>query len=103
VTLDTVTVPTEVVLWRGTPSSTRTQCIDMNVGGDLALFTVERVDGTAIRTVEILSCGNGQYGGLGNALFCNAQSVPVRAKVVSGLLECTLRHESSPHVTAFDM
>jgi hypothetical protein len=63
----------------------------MNVGGDLAFFTVERVDGTAIRTVEILSCGNGQYGGLGNALFSNAQSVPARAKVVSGLLECTLR------------
>lgn len=89
VTLDTITVPTEVVLWRGTPSGTRTRCIDLNVGGDLAFFTVERVDGTAIRNVEVLSCGNGQYGGLGNALFSNAQSVPVRTKAVSGLLECT--------------
>jgi len=53
----------------------------------LAFFTVERVDGTAIRNVEVLSCGNGQYGGLGNALFSNAQSVPVRTKAVSGLLE----------------
>jgi len=87
VTLDTITVPTEVVLWRGTPSGTRTRCIDLNVGGDLAFFTVERVDGTAIRNVEVLSCGNGQYGGLGNALFSNAQSVPVRTKAVSGLLE----------------
>lgn len=86
-TLDTITVPTEVVLWRGTPSGTRTRCIDLNVGGDLAFFTVERVDGTAIRNVEVLSCGNGQYGGLGNALFSNAQSVPVRTKAVSGLLE----------------
>ncbi|KAI9457802.1 RCC1/BLIP-II [Lactarius psammicola] len=66
VTLDTITVPTEVVLWRGIPSGTH-----------LAFFTVERV----------LSCGNGQYGGLGNALFSNAQSVPVRTKAVSGLLE----------------
>ncbi|KAH9171455.1 RCC1/BLIP-II [Lactarius sanguifluus] len=66
VTLDTITVPTEVVLWRGTPSGTH-----------LAFFTVERV----------LSCGNGQYGGLGNALFSNAQSIPVRTKAVSGLLE----------------
>jgi hypothetical protein len=66
----------------------------MNVGGDLAFFTVERVDGTAIGNIEILSCGNGQYGGLGNALFSNAQSVPVRTKAVSGLLECTLTHES---------
>ncbi|KAI0255373.1 regulator of chromosome condensation 1/beta-lactamase-inhibitor protein II [Lactifluus subvellereus] len=87
VTFDTITVPTEVVLWRGTLSGTRTQCIDMNVGGDLAFFTVERVDGTAIRNVEVLSCGNGQYGGLGNALFNNAQSVPVRTKAVSGLVE----------------
>lgn len=89
VTLDTITVPTEVVLWRGVPSNTRTQCIDLNAGGELAFFTVERVDGTAIRNVEILSCGNGQYGGLGNALFSNAQSVPVRTKAISGLLECT--------------
>ncbi|KAH9057096.1 RCC1/BLIP-II [Lactarius deliciosus] len=77
VTLDTITVPTEVVLWRGTPSGTRTRCIDLNAGGDLAFFTVERVDGTAIRNVEVLSCGNGH----------NAQSVPVRTKAVSGLLE----------------
>ncbi|KAH9039401.1 RCC1/BLIP-II [Lactarius hengduanensis] len=87
VTLDTITVPTEVVLWRGIPSDTRTRCIDLNAGGDLAFFTVERVDGSAIRNVEVLSCGNGQYGGLGNALFSNAQSIPVRTKAVSGLLE----------------
>lgn len=95
VTLDTITVPTEVVLWRGIPSGTHTRCIDLNVGGDLAFFTVERVDGTAIRNVEVLSCGNGQYGGLGNALFSNAQSVPVRTKAVSGLLECTLNDSRS--------
>jgi hypothetical protein len=89
VTLDTITVPTEVVLWRGTPTNTRTRCIDVNAGGELAFFTVERIDGTAIRNIEILSCGNGQYGGLGNAMFSNAQSVPVRTKAVSGLLECT--------------
>ncbi|KAH9989777.1 regulator of chromosome condensation 1/beta-lactamase-inhibitor protein II [Russula vinacea] len=87
VTLDTITVPTEVVLWRGTPTNTRTRCIDLNAGGELAFFTVERIDGTAIRNVEVLSCGNGQYGGLGNALFSNAQNVPVRTKAVSGLLE----------------
>lgn len=88
VSLDTITIPTEVVLWRGTPSGTRTRCIDLNAGGDLAFFTVERVDGTSITNVEVLSCGNGQYGGLGNALFSNAQSVPMRTKAISGLLEC---------------
>jgi hypothetical protein len=91
VTLDTIAVPTEVVLWRGTLTGTQTRCIDLNAGGDLAFFTVERVDGTAISNVEVLSCGNGQYGGLGNALFSNAQGVPVRTKAVSGLLECTYR------------
>ncbi|KAI0261837.1 regulator of chromosome condensation 1/beta-lactamase-inhibitor protein II [Gloeopeniophorella convolvens] len=87
VALDTITVPTEVVLWRSTPNGARTQCIDLNVGGDLAFFTVERVDGTSIRSIDVLSCGNGQFGGLGHALFSNAQSVPVRTKAVSGLLE----------------
>lgn len=41
--------------------------------------------------VDVLTCGNGQWGGLGNALYSNAQSTPVRAKNVSGLLECASR------------
>lgn len=104
-TVDTITVPTEVVLWRGTPSITRTQCIDLNAGGDLAFFTVERIDETATRQVEILSCGNGQFGGLGNALFSNAQGVPVRTKAVSGLLECAffLRNPKNQIVPTDDM
>ena len=52
------------------------------------MFEVERSDGSGIPTVEVLACGNGQYGGLGNALYSNAQSTPVRAKNVSGLVEC---------------
>jgi len=51
------------------------------------MFTVERKDGTSIDTVDVLACGNGQWGGLGNSKFTNAQSNPVRAKGVSGLLE----------------
>ena len=58
------------------------------LGGDLTMFEVERSDGSGIPTVEVLACGNGQYGGLGNALYSNAQSTPVRAKNVSGLVEC---------------
>lgn len=58
------------------------------VGGDLTIFEVERVDGSSVPYIDVLSCGNGQYGGLGNAQFSNAQFVPVRAKAVSGLLEC---------------
>lgn len=52
------------------------------------MFTVERKDGISIDTVDVLVCGNGQWGGLGNSMFSNFQSSPVRAKGVSGLSEC---------------
>ncbi|KAI0747945.1 RCC1/BLIP-II [Daedaleopsis nitida] len=87
VTLDTISVPTEVILWRSTPATTKTKCLDIFAGGDLTMFEVERADGSGIPQVEVLSCGNGQWGGLGNALYSNAQSSPVRAKSVSGLVE----------------
>ncbi|KAK7693272.1 hypothetical protein QCA50_002839 [Cerrena zonata] len=87
VTLDTITVPTEVVLWKATPQATRSTCLSVAAGGDLTLFSVERKDGTAIPYVDVLSCGNGQWGGLGNALYSNAQGTPLRARAVSGLLE----------------
>ncbi|KAH9946265.1 RCC1/BLIP-II [Epithele typhae] len=87
VTLDTITVPTEVILWRNAPARTKTTCRDIHAGGDLTMFEVERVDGTSMPSVEILACGNGQYGGLGSGQYSNAQSAPVRAKNVSGLFE----------------
>lgn len=49
---------------------------------------VERSDGSALPYVDVLACGNGQWGGLGNAVYSNAQGTPLRAKNVSGLLEC---------------
>lgn len=52
------------------------------------MFAVERKDGSSLDTIDILVCGNGQWGGLGNSMFSNAQSNPVRVKGVSGLLEC---------------
>ncbi|KAI0637148.1 regulator of chromosome condensation 1/beta-lactamase-inhibitor protein II [Trametes polyzona] len=87
VTLETITVPTEVILWRTTPGTMQTKCIDVFAGGDLTMFEVERADGSGMPYIDVLSCGNGQWGGLGNALYSNAQSTPVRAKNVSGLLE----------------
>ena len=78
----------------------RIHCIDIDLmyilmddfmilsGGHLALFTVERSDGSATRSVDVLACGNGQWGGLGNSLFNNAQSTPVKSKNVSGLVAC---------------
>lgn len=98
-------MPTEVVLWRSTPQTMRTTCLDVYAGasaqslvpdmflihaagGDLTFFKVERTDGSAMPYIDVLACGNGQYGGLGNAQYSNAQGAPVRAKNVSGLLEC---------------
>ena len=57
-------------------------------GGDLTCFIVERSDGVSVPTVDLLMCGNGQWGGLGNNVYSNSQGNPVRAKNVSGLLEC---------------
>ena len=64
------------------------------LGGDLTFFKVERTDGSAMPYIDVLACGNGQYGGLGNAGFSNGQSAPVRTRNVSGLLECTFRFPS---------
>ncbi|KAG1756442.1 regulator of chromosome condensation 1/beta-lactamase-inhibitor protein II [Suillus paluster] len=86
-TLDTIILPTEVVLSRNVPSSVRTRCIDIAAGGDLTCFVAERTDGESLAYVDLLTCGNGQWGGLGNNLFSNAQGNPVRAKNVSGLRE----------------
>jgi len=94
VTLSVITVPTEVVLWRDTSKGTRTTCTDIQTGGDLSTFTVERKDGSSIDTVDVLVCGNGQWGGLGNSVFSNAQGSPVRAKGVSGLLEYSERTQN---------
>ncbi|KAF7972631.1 hypothetical protein HWV62_17284 [Athelia sp. TMB] len=87
VTLDTITVPTEIVLSRTVSSKIRSKCLDIYSGGSLTGFTVERIDERGVRTVDLLMCGNGRWGGLGNNLFSNAQGNPLRAKSVSGLLE----------------
>ncbi|TFY62418.1 hypothetical protein EVJ58_g3879 [Rhodofomes roseus] len=58
VTLDSITVPTEVILWRSTPAGMRTTCLDVYAGGDLTLFKVERVDGSALPYIDVLACGN---------------------------------------------
>ncbi|EGN95495.1 hypothetical protein SERLA73DRAFT_186528 [Serpula lacrymans var. lacrymans S7.3] len=87
VTLDTITVPTEIVLSRNVPGSLRTSCLDIAAGGDLACFVAERSGGNTAAFVDLLMCGNGQWGGLGNNVFSNAQGNPLRVKNVSGLRE----------------
>lgn len=57
-------------------------------GGDLTGFVVERLSEQGPNTTDVLMCGNGQYGGLGNNTFTNNQGNPSRVKTVSGLLQC---------------
>ncbi|RXW17978.1 hypothetical protein EST38_g7882 [Candolleomyces aberdarensis] len=85
ITLDTITVPSEVVLWRATPSRVSCECTDVTAGGDLSAFIVSRGDARASSHTDLLMSGNGQYGGLGNNVFTTAQSNASRVKAVSGL------------------
>ncbi|KAG6335847.1 hypothetical protein ID866_3237 [Astraeus odoratus] len=87
ITLDTITVPTEVILTRNVPVSVRTKCLGISAGGDMAFFVADRTGSDLPRYVDILSCGNGQWGGLGTNLYTTAQANPVRVRSVSGLVE----------------
>ena len=58
-----------------------------SAGGDLTAFVVERGE-EQHKTIELLMCGNGQWGGLGSNSYSNAQSAPLRVKNLSGLVEC---------------
>lgn len=49
---------------------------------------VEYSEGNALPTVDILMCGNGQWGGLGNNIFSSAQGAPMRARGLGALTEC---------------
>jgi len=106
-TLQDVAVPTEVVLSRYTERGTSNRCVNVAAGvfflcsssinllnlryagGDLTFFTVERDLPTGdSRVVDVLACGNGQWGGLGNASYSTVQGTPVKVKNISGVLEC---------------
>lgn len=87
INLDVVTVPTEAILWAATSQRTRTKCLDVAAGGNLTCFTVEREPGQEPKSVEVLMCGDGQWGGLGANNYSTAQSTPLRARNVSGLAE----------------
>ncbi len=85
-TLPFVTVPSEVILTRYAALGSSARCTDIAAGGDLALFTVERPT-----HVDVLACGQGQWGGLGNGTFSTAQGEARRIRGVSGLSECAVQ------------
>ncbi|KAJ7917530.1 hypothetical protein B0H13DRAFT_1994840 [Mycena leptocephala] len=74
--LDPVTIPTEVVFWTTRAQQATTRCLDVSAGGDLTGFTIERTPDEAA-TVDLLMCGDGQWGGLGNNSYSNAQAARI--------------------------
>ncbi|KAF8334027.1 regulator of chromosome condensation 1/beta-lactamase-inhibitor protein II [Cantharellus anzutake] len=85
VTLPCVFVPTEISLARTYSSGTSIKCTDLAAGGDAAYFTVESSSlQLPVPAVDVFACGMGQWGALGNGSFSQAQSTPVKVKVISG-------------------
>lgn len=87
--VEIVQTPVEVVLARNYPGGTMVKALDVIAGGSTTMFVVERESpGQQGKFVDLLACGNGMSGALGNGLWSSASSVPTRVKTVSGLQEC---------------
>ena len=87
--VDVVPTPVEIVLARNYPGGTTLRCLDVIAGGGSTMFVVERdTPGKPGTWVDLLACGNGMTGALGNGLWSSASPSPVRVKTVSGLQEC---------------
>lgn len=79
--VETIQVPVEVVLAKGYPGGTAVSCIDIKAGGTTTFFTVERsATGKQGTFVDLLACGSGINGALGNGLWSSANGSPSRVK-----------------------
>ncbi|KAH7340338.1 regulator of chromosome condensation 1/beta-lactamase-inhibitor protein II [Rhizoctonia solani] len=85
--VEAVTIPTEVILSRNYSSGSSVRCTGMATGGDLAYFMVDVISPGNTPSADVLACGMGQWGGLGNGQFLQAQGAPVKVKSVSGITE----------------
>lgn len=93
--LECVPVPSEVVISRFFPNSSReVRCTGLAAGGDNSFFITERLEGGRMgtgRSVDVLSAGKGQWGTLGNGMWSQVRPDPSRVKTVSGLMEFSER------------
>ena len=78
--VDTVQTPVEVVLARNYPGGTSVKCLDVYAGAQTTMFVVESQKPGKSPVVDLLSCGNGISGALGNAMWSSAMGQPVRVK-----------------------
>ena len=79
-TVEIVATPVEVVLAKSYPSGTDVQCTDITAGGMTTFFTVLRSQPGKDAMIDLLACGNGMNGCLGNGLWTSAAFVPSRVK-----------------------
>ncbi|KAF8682603.1 ERAP1-like C-terminal domain [Rhizoctonia solani] len=84
---EAVTIPTEVILSRNYPAGSNVKCTGLATGGDIAYFVVDVIAPDNTASVDVLACGMGQWGGLGNGQFLQLQGAPVKVKSVSGITE----------------
>jgi hypothetical protein len=71
----------EIVLAKGYPGGTTLSCTDVKAGGSTTFFTVERTSpGSSGGFIDLLSCGSGISGSLGNGLWSSANGTPSRVK-----------------------
>ena len=78
--VETVPTPVEVVLARNYPGGTQVNCLNIEAGGQTTFFTVERSQPGKGNFIDLLACGNGMSGALGNGLWSSANGTPVRVK-----------------------
>jgi len=79
--VEIVQVPVEIVLAKGYPGGTTLSCLDIQAGGRTTFFTVERsAPGGQGSFIDLLACGSGVTGSLGNGLWSSANGTPSRVK-----------------------
>jgi hypothetical protein len=79
--VEIVQVPVEIVLAKGYPGGTTLNCTDIKAGGTTTFFTVERsASGKEGSFIDLLACGSGITGSLGNGLWSSANGTPSRVK-----------------------
>lgn len=77
-----------MLLARAYSKDVKIQCLSIAAGGQSTYFVVQRNElKNAKAFVDVLACGNGQFGGIGNGQWSH-QGAPVRVKTISGLQEC---------------
>jgi alpha-tubulin suppressor-like RCC1 family protein len=78
--VEMINVPVEVVLAKNYPGGTALRCLDIKAAGQMTFFTVERALAGKDPAIDLLACGNGMSGSLGNGLWSSASGVPTRVK-----------------------